>query len=228
MAGDGVNSEAMGEVWHLFEQQIGYPISLIKYADLGRSKLSDFDVMIFPDGRYDGFPSDKLLGWVRDGGRLIAMENAASLLADKKDFGIKLKEGKKDDKKDAAPIRIYANRERDAISTGIPGAIFKMNLDNTHPLGFGLPNFYYTLKMNDDIYELLGDDGWNVGTIKKDAYVSGFVGAQSKQRIANGLLLGVQSMGRGSVIFMADDPLFRSFWENGKLLFSNAVFMVGQ
>ncbi|RWY52470.1 M14 metallopeptidase family protein [Mucilaginibacter gilvus] len=229
MTGDGVNSEAMGEVWHLFEQQIGYPITLIRYQDLGRTKLSDFDVAIFPDGRYDGFPSEKLQAWVRDGGRLIAMENAVSLLADKKDFGIKHKEDKKDDKKDKTPeVKVYANRERDAISSGIPGAIFKMSLDNTHPLGFGMPNYYYTLKMNDDIYEPLGDDGWNVGTVKKDAYVSGFAGAQSKQKIANGMLLGVQSMGRGSVIYMADDPLFRSFWENGKLMFSNAVFMVGQ
>ena len=37
-----------------------------------------------------------------------------------------------------------------------------------------------------------------------------------------------QTIGRGSVIYMVDDPLFRSFWENGKLLFSNAVFIVGQ
>jgi hypothetical protein len=111
----------------------------------------------------------------------------------------------------------------------IPGAIFKLNLDNTHPLGFGMPNYYYSLKLNDDIYDLLSnEDGWNVGTIKKNSYVSGFAGVQSKLKINNGLLLGVQSMGRGSVIYMVDDPLFRSFWENGKLLFSNAVFMVGQ
>ena len=230
MAGDGVNSEAMGEVWHLFEQQIGYPISLVKYQDLGRTKLSDFDVAIFPDGRYDNFPSEKLLGWIKEGGRLISMENAVSLLADKKDFLLKKKEDKKDDKaKDKAPeVKAYANRDRDAISNSIPGAIFKLNLDNTHPLGFGLPNYYYSLKLNEDIYEMLGDGGWNVGTVKKDAYVSGFAGAQSKQKITNGMLLGVQSLGRGSVIYMVDDPLFRSFWENGKLLFSNAVFMVGQ
>jgi hypothetical protein len=30
------------------------------------------------------------------------------------------------------------------------------------------------------------------------------------------------------VIILADDVLFRMFWENGKLLFSNAVFLVGQ
>jgi len=35
-------------------------------------------------------------------------------------------------------------------------------------------------------------------------------------------------MGRGQVVFFADDPIFRSFWENGKLLFANAVFLVGQ
>lgn len=229
MAGDGVNSESMGEVWHLFEQQLGYPVSLIRYQDLYRTKLSDFDVAIFADGRYDDFPSEKLQGWVRDGGKLILMENAVSLLADKKGFTLKRKEEKKEDKKDKpADVKTYANRERDALSGSIPGAIYKMNLDNTHPLGFGLPNYYYTLKMNDDIYEMLGDDGWNVGTIKKDAYVSGFAGVQTKQKIVNGLLLGVQSMGRGSVVYIVDDPLFRSFWENGKLLFSNAVFMVGQ
>jgi hypothetical protein len=35
-------------------------------------------------------------------------------------------------------------------------------------------------------------------------------------------------MGKGNVIYLVDDPIFRSFWENGKLLMSNAVFMVGQ
>jgi hypothetical protein len=231
VAGDGVNSEAMGEVWHLFEQQLKYPITLIRYQDLGRAKLSDFDVAIFPDGRYQDFPSEKLQSWVRDGGKLIAIDNAVSLLSMSKGSFAKKKEDKdkKDDAKDKSiSVRKYADRERDAIPSSIPGAIFKLDIDNTHPLGFGLPNYYYTLKMNDDIYELLGEDDWNVGTVKKDSYVSGFAGFKSKQRINNGMLLGVQSMGRGSVVYLVDDPLFRSFWENGKLLFSNAVFMVGQ
>jgi hypothetical protein len=76
------------------------------------------------------------------------------------------------------------------------------------------------------MYEPLGESGWNVGTIKKDNLVAGFVGKKSQDKIKDGMLLGVQRLGRGSVVYMADDPLFRSFWENGKLLFSNAVFMV--
>jgi hypothetical protein len=229
VAGDGVNSEAMGEVWHFFEQQLNYPITLIRYQDMGRTKLGDFDVFIFPDGRYQDFPSEKLQSWIRDGGKLIAVDNAVALLAAGKGDFLRKKEDKKEEKpKGKAPVKIYAQRDRDALTSSIPGAIFKLDIDNTHPLAFGLPNYYYSLKMNDDIYELLGEDDWNVGTIKKEGYVAGFAGVISKQKINNGMLLGVQSMGRGSVVYMVDDPLFRSFWENGKLLFSNAVFMVGQ
>lgn len=231
VTGDGINSEAMGEVWHFFEQQIGYPINLVRYQDVNRIKLADYDVLIMPDGRYNDLSSDNLQKWVSDGGKLIAMENAVASLVDKKGFDIKKKEGKKDDKPDPKAkqsVKLYADRNRDALRSSIPGAIFKLSMDNTHPLGFGFPNYYYSLKLSDDIYEMLGEDDWNVGTIENNGYVAGFAGVQSKSKLNNGMLLGVQSIGRGSVVYMADDPLFRSFWENGKLLFSNAVFMVGQ
>ncbi len=232
VTGDGVSAEAMGEIWHFFEQQIKYPVTLVKYKDMNHAHLGDFDVIIFPDGDYEDFPSDKLQGWVQDGGKLIAMQNAVAELLDKKGFDIKKKEEKKDDKTDDKnkdiTIKLYEERDRDAIRSSVPGAIYKLNIDNGHPLGFGMPSYYYSLKLSDDIYDYLGDNDWNVGTVKKDGYVSGFVGQESKKKIKDGMLLGVQPMGRGSVIYMVDDPLFRSFWENGKLLFSNAVFMVGQ
>ncbi|RYE17795.1 MAG: zinc carboxypeptidase, partial [Sphingobacteriales bacterium] len=229
VTGDEVSSEAMGEVWHFFEQQINYPVTLVNYSSLSSIHWADVDVIILPDGSYDDLPAEKLQSWVQSGGKLIAMQNAVSQLADKKTFAIKKKEEKKDDKepKEKPTVKLYANRDKEAIKTNVPGAIYKINLDNSHPLGFGLSSNYYTLKLNDEVYELLGDEeGWNVGTIKKDAYVSGFVGQKSKAKIVDGMLLGVQSAGNGSVVYFVDDPLFRSFWENGNLLFSNAVFMV--
>jgi len=224
VSGDAASSEGLGEIWQFFEQQLGYPVTLVNYNDMNHTKLGDFDVIIFPDGNYDDFPSDRLQTWIRDGGKLIALQGAVSQLASKKGFDIKTKEA--DSAKIKPSVKFYAERNRDAIKTSVAGAIYKLNLDNTHPLGFGYPNYYYTLKLSDDIYNLLDDGDWNVGTIKKDGYVAGFVGEKSKVKIKDGLLLGVQPMGRGSVIYMVDDPLFRSFWENGKLLFSNAVFMI--
>ncbi|WP_345950427.1 M14 metallopeptidase family protein [Mucilaginibacter sp. PAMB04274] len=228
VSGEGVSANDMGEVWHFFEQQIGYPVSIVRYQDLGRIKLSDFDVAILPDGRYSNFPLDRLQDWVNDGGKLIAMGGAIRQFADKKGFALKSKDEKKDDKdgKKTPDLSAYNSRDRESIKYNVPGAIFKVYLDNTHPLGYGYPPFYYTLKLGDDIYDYLDNSGVNVGVLKKDSYVSGFAGQKAKEKLSNGLLFGVQSMGRGSIVYLTDDPLFRSFWENGKLLFSNAVFMV--
>lgn len=229
VTGPSSSSLSFGEVWHFFEQQIRYPLSSVRAEDLGRVDLNEFDVIIFPDGTYPDPGSERLQEWIRGGGKLIAMEGAVAQLAGKKGFDLKNKEEVKKNEKDADPyqdLKVYENRERERVRSNVPGAIYKVNLDNTHPLGFGFPGFYYTLKHDDQVYQYLGP-GWNVGVLKKDNYVTGFVGAQAKKKLVDGLLFGVQEMGSGSVVYLADDPLFRSFWENGKLLFSNAVFMVG-
>lgn len=226
---DETSSLAYGEVWHLFEQQIGYPLSSIRARDIARINLGEFNVLIFPDGSYNDIGSDKIADWIRSGGKLIALENAVAQLVGKKGFNIRLKEEGKDKQKEKDPyanLKSYETRERDYLKSSIPGAIYKVNLDNTHPLGFGFPDFYYTLKLDDRVYDFM-NSGWNVGVFKKDNYVTGFVGQTVKQKLVDGLVFGVQDMGSGSVVYLADDPLFRSFWESGKLLFSNAVFMVG-
>jgi len=49
-----------------------------------------------------------------------------------------------------------------------------------------------------------------------------------KNKLNDELVFGVQDMGAGEIVYLADNLMFRSFWENGKLMFCNAVFMVGQ
>ena len=55
--------------------------------------------------------------------------------------------------------------------------------------------------------------------------MSGFVGSRANRELAGSAALGQQSLGAGSAIYFTDNPLFRGFWENGKRLFDNAVFM---
>ncbi|MFZ2785213.1 MAG: M14 family metallopeptidase [Sediminibacterium sp.] len=230
VTGDQTSSLGAGEVWHYFDKQLDYPITMVNAMDLGRTNLRNYQVLVLPDGGYRNFNdkamTDKLKDFVRGGGKIVAMENAVSVLAGA-DFGIKARDTKADGKSEDTIVKKYADREKDYLTNSIPGAIYKVELDNTHPLAFGYPEFYYTLKQDNSLYEFL-KEGWNVGTIKKDAYVAGFAGAKLKPRLKDGLLLGVQDMGAGSVVYITEDLLFRNFWENGKLLFANAVFLVGQ
>ena len=99
-------------------------------------------------------------------------------------------------------------------------------MDETHPLAFGIGNTFYTLKQNSTVLEF-SKEAWNVGVIKKENKVAGFAGNEVAKKIKDGTIFAVQEFGRGKVIYMTDDPVFRNFWENGKLLLLNAVFMVG-
>jgi hypothetical protein len=211
-----------------------YPLTLINVADFGRVNWSDIDVLIMTSGNHrflsDKPQADVFKDWINKGGRVVAIEGAVSALS-RAEFGIKQKKtedaDKKDDKDNYDALKRFEDRERDYIPNSTPGAVYKVELDNTHPLAYGYPAYYYTLKLDENIYEFL-KDGWNVGVIKKDNQVAGFVGAKLKERLKDGLIFGVQSMGNGTISYLADNVLFRSFWENGKLMLCNAVFFVGQ
>jgi len=233
LTGDGVSSLGAGEIWHFFEQQIDYPVTLVNAVDIARANWNDIDVLIMPDGNYrflsDKASADAFKDWINKGGRVIALEGAVGVLS-RADFGIKMKkdDDKKDDKVNYDVLKKFEDRDRDFIPNMTPGSIYKVELDNTHPLAYGYPNYYYTLKMDDNIYDFMKEDGWNVGVIKKDNQVAGFVGTKLKEKLKDGLVLGVQQMGNGSVTYLTDNVMFRNFWENGKLMFCNAVFFVGQ
>jgi hypothetical protein len=228
--GEGTSPNACGEIWHHFDQQLNYPISLVNQEDLSRLNWSEVDVLILPNGDYPFLSNkeqaDACKKWIQSGGRLIALESAVTQLSD---WGIKVR--KAEDKKnsvDSVQPSNYENRERDAVSGITPGSVWKVQMDKTHPLAFGYTNQYFTLKLDGTVLEPLKEDGWNVGVLTSNAPVSGYAGEAFRSNLAAGTLFAVQQMGKGQVVCLVDNPLFRSFWENGKLLLSNAVFLVGQ
>ncbi|MGY2131698.1 M14 family metallopeptidase [Hymenobacter sp. HD11105] len=237
VAGEGISPTAFGEIWHFFEQQIGYPVTVLGTDYLNSIPLQKFDVLILPDGDYaDIYPErslENLKAWVRAGGKLIAMEGAAAYLANRKDFLLKTKPAdtaasKKANANPYAPLRRYADSERRQIEERVQGSIFRVQLDNTHPLAFGYGSTYYALVRDTLSYRYLGEGGWNVGVLKKNDYAAGFTGRRARQKLTDTFVLGTQNMGRGQVVYLADNPLFRGFWQGGKLLFGNALFFVGQ
>jgi hypothetical protein len=238
--GEQTSSLSSGEIWHFFEQQLHYPITQLGTEYFKSIDLKKYDILIIPEGNYRLFDEstlDMVATWVSGGGRLIVIANALNSFSEKKGFS--LKPYSTDDEKSDAEHREkalkekdnltrYEDAERKQISESISGAIYKVSLDKSHPLAFGLRGFYYTLKTNELRFGYL-TDGWNVGVIKGKAKpVQGFAGYKANQKIDNSLVFGVEEKGQGEIVYLVDNPLFRCFWENGKMIFANAVFMVGQ
>lgn len=229
LSGKYTSSLSFGEIWYFFEQELKYPVTVVDTDYFNTQMLNKFHVLILPNGYYYSLFNEKQLdalkSWVRRGGKIIAVGNAVDAFADAEGFGITRKKSETTEEDTSKPnLTPYKDREREAISNYITGAIFNAKVDNSHPLAFGYPTQYHTLKLSSQKYNLL-KDGYNVVYLNNAKVVSGFAGKKALENMENTLVFGEQPMGNGSIIYMVDNPLFRAFWQNGKLFFANAVFM---
>lgn len=236
LGGEQTSSQSHGQIWHYFEQIVHYPVSIIGTDYFNSIDLWKYDVLIIPEGSYRLF-TDELLTtisrWIGDGGRIILIGTANNSFAERKGFNLKNAEkpneekpGKNIDKR-SEQLLPYEDSERTRLSSSIFGAIYKVTLDKTHPLAFGVGEIYYSLKTSGLHFPYL-ETGFNVGTIRsKTVPFMGFAGTKINKELEQTMVFGTEERGAGRIIYLVDNPLFRSFWENGKMIFSNAVFMSG-
>ena len=230
LRGEGTSSLNYGEIWYFFEQELDYPVTAIGTDYFNRIDLDSYDILIIPEGYYASVLGDnsikKIQDFVRAGGKMITIGRAVGYFAGKDGFNIKQNhdEENKDDA-DKPNLTPYSMRQRESIKNNSPGSIVKTTVDNTHPLAFGYDKTYFSLKLGSSNYGILSK-GYNVAYMQEPQVVSGFVGSEAYKTLENSVVFAEENMGRGSVIYMVDNPLFRSFWQNGKLFFANALFMV--
>ena len=227
LAGENIYNTAFGEIWHYLEKEIKYPVTVINTKYLNETDLFKFDILILPSGDYEEIDKE-FMSFARQGGKIIALENALREL--KRDKRLLLSKGsfkKRSKKRKYNNLTKFYGQNRQRLMNRVAGAIYKVNLDNTHPLAYGENKFTFLIKRNSTLFPYLPRGGWNVGRYDKESHVSGFVGTNLKEKINQTLSLGVESYGKGNFIYMADSPIFRGFWYGGKLLFGNALFFVG-
>ena len=226
LSGEPTSTYRFGEIWHFFEKQLNYPISVLDGAYFKSVDLGEYQILVLPDGNYrkllDEKELKKLTDWTRNGGKLIVMGRAIQAMAKRKNATIKMKKRKDSTQNVPKPHR---NTQRERIKNAITGAIFKTKVDNTHPLGFGYETDYFTLKLGSTSYDYLKSG--NVVYMEDNIDpVSGFAGSEAQKKLKKSLIFGVEPLGKGNIVYMVYNPLFRGFWESGKLFFANALFMV--
>ncbi|MBZ5578388.1 MAG: peptidase M14 [Acidobacteriia bacterium] len=84
-----VRAPDAGATRFVLERQYGYPVTLVRAAQLGAADLSKFNVLILPPGGdyktvLDEDGIDRLKNWVDAGGTLVALGNTVDFLADPK------------------------------------------------------------------------------------------------------------------------------------------------
>ena len=88
LSNNPVSSDNFGHSWHMLDNELGLPCSLVNAQDLGGYDLRKYNVLVVPEsgGELRGIlkdNADSLKAWVEAGGTLIASGSSASMLLGK-------------------------------------------------------------------------------------------------------------------------------------------------
>ena len=234
-------SYSVGWTRYVLERRYGQRTTAVRASTLGRARLADYDVIVFPSGNYGGAVGggllDRLRAWMRDGGTLITMAESsrwasrAGLLATETERRGGRADG--DDPPEAGtpeqPIAyLDAISPADESPEGVPGAILRTLLDTEHWLAAGTDGEIGVLVEGSRIFRPITlDEGTNVGRYADlDRLVlGGIVWEESRPQLASKAFLIHQPVGRGQLVAFAEDPNYRAYAEATQLLFMNAVLL---
>lgn len=247
---DGISQLSAGSLRYVLEQRIGLPVTPIRTSRLARADLSDYDVVLVPEGDPSGVLGEggqrNLREFVRRGGVLVAIGDSLEtfsggdnpLLAVKREAALGRDPAEAGDEGKGAlaeAVEIVSDAEyRDAIKDQaalpdtLPGALLNVVGEPDHFLSAGYDDGAVVLATGTQIFTPLGrDKGVNVLRFAAPAglIASGYVWDENRRQLAYKPYLMAQPQGRGLVIGFAHDPSTRAYLEGLDLMIANAVLV---
>lgn len=226
----GVSSYEAGFVWHLMDQRVHMPITKLRSSLIGRADLDKYNTMVLVSGSYSDLDSTyiaKIKQWVSKGNKLITIGRATQWAIRKKlvNESLLMPEPKKNDEKKMTRYD-YVNASEIQGKNSVGGAIFEVDLDITHPLGYGYRDRTLPVYRNNTVWMAPSKSEFgNVAVYTDNPHIDGFI---TKDNLDNKLKKSVSlissRVGSGRAILFAEDPNFRGTWYGTNKLFLNAVF----
>lgn len=92
------------------------------------------------------------------------------------------------------------------------GAIFRVRLDRTHPMGFGFQDETLPVFRNSNLVMLASKSPYATPLrYHEDPLISGYVHPENLERFRSSAEIVAEKVGRGEVIALVDNPNFRAF-----------------
>ncbi|SNZ00310.1 M14 metallopeptidase family protein [Flagellimonas pacifica] len=226
--GNGVRSYEAGEVWHLLDTRVHMPITKIPVRNFGWANLDKYNTLVMVSGGYDFSKKnlEKIKSWVSKGNTLITIGTASKWAIDKELIEEKLTEKEKDSTKTAVR-KPYVNAPENIGKERVGGVILKVDLDITHPLGFGYHDSSIPVYKNNTVWlSPSKNDYATVAKYSKNPHIDGFITKKNmEENLKPSASLIVSKLGSGRVVLFADNPNFRGSWYGTNRLFLNALFL---
>ncbi|MDX3772698.1 M14 family zinc carboxypeptidase [Chromatiaceae bacterium AAb-1] len=228
MAGPGISSVEAGEVWYNLERLAGISPTLAEPERLSRLDLNRYTHIILPDGNYSQWQEadiQQLKRWLENGGVLWGHKRGAAWLARNKLVYAGVWQEQEMSSLIPRQNLTYADKEQLAGKQRIAGAIFSAELDLSHPLAFGFTRTTLPLFKNSTfLLQPASAPFTNVALYSNKPHLAGYTAAEYVSRIGQGAALIAHNAGKGRVIAMTDNPVFRGYFLGSSRLLINALY----
>ena len=229
LIGNGVRSYEAGEVWHLLDTRVHMPITKIPMRNFNRANMDKYNTLVMVSGSYNLSTKqiDKIKNWISKGNTLITIGGASKWAIDKKLVKETLTEGAKKDSTKVVVRKPYVDAPENLGKESVGGAIFKVDLDLTHPLAFGYRDTQIPVYKNNSVWLAPSKNEYaTVAKYSKTPHIDGFITKKNMEEFLKpSASLVVSKVGGGRVILFADNPNFRGSWYGTNRLFLNALFL---
>ncbi len=223
--GNGVAASEAGEIWHLLDQRLHMPITKIDILNFSRVRLERYNTLVMVSGAYnflDKNSVDKIKAWVQNGNTLITIKSGA-------DWAIKNGFTKFKLAVDSSTTKGRLDYDKASDMEGakaLGGSIFSIDLDTTHPIGYGFSKRKVSVYKNNSTFFQNSTSAYNtIAQYTNTPLVGGYLHPNSLKMIKNSPSILVGTEGSGRVILFADEPNFRGTWYGTNKLFLNALFL---
>ncbi len=228
VTGRGLNANHAGYIWHWFDTRLNQPLVQLEWSRLARhAALADYSHLILPDGAWQTMPdwvAERIEEFVRGGGTLIALRSAASWVEDLS-LDWSFVEDNHAEREDAPQRRDHADFRADFARQLIGGAALHIDLDISHPLGFGYrEREQVVFRQGRQKLRGLNNPYVIAAAYEQAPLAAGYLSEDNRDRLAGSSALDASRHGQGWVVRIADDPLFRGYWLGSERLFANALF----
>jgi hypothetical protein len=170
--------------------------------------------------------SDKLKAWVQNGNTLITIKSGTDWAIRN---GFTREKLLATDSSKAVPSRKdYDMAIHIEGAKGMGGSLFRVDLDTTHPIGFGFTDRKVSVYRNGLTFLQPSTNPYStIAQYTSDPLIGGYIHPTTLKRVRNSASILVGSEGNGRVILFTDNPNFRGTWYGTNKLFLNALFYGG-
>ncbi|HAL55606.1 MAG TPA: zinc carboxypeptidase [Bacteroidetes bacterium] len=228
VVGTGVLSSDIGEAWHLLDHRFQMDVSLVETNNISRTSLDRYTCIVMAGGMYgslDSSVSVALRRWIENGGTLIAMEQAAEWALNTRLATGKIRKAEPSKRDTVVVRRAYADEDKYSGALSIPGTIFEVGYDKTHPLLYGYSDSLLSVFRGNAIFLDPSKNPYATPLLYTSKPLkAGYLHVEYDRLAKNSAAIVVSGLRQGRVVLMADNPIFRAFWFGTSKLFLNGVF----